>query len=185
MNKLYVYQNLINGKLYFGQTNQTLEERAGLDGIKYKECTRFYSAIKHYGWNNFTSYIIALCKTVEEMNSLEEYTIAKARETFGEENVYNLKSGGKNHFHSDESRKKMSEANTGKNHPMFGKHRTEETKRKISKARTGTTPSDETRRKMAEARTGKHRTEETKLKLSKIYKGKTWTIIDGKRVWSK
>lgn len=38
------------------------------------------------------------------------------------------------HHHSDETRRKISEARTGKNHPNFGKHLSEETRRKISEA---------------------------------------------------
>lgn len=43
--------------------------------------------------------------------------------------------------HTEESKQKMSEANKGKmsgeNHPFYGKHHTEETKQKISQARKG------------------------------------------------
>ena len=36
--------------------------------------------------------------------------------------------------HSEETRKKMSEANKGENNPMFGKHHSEETRKKMSEA---------------------------------------------------
>ena len=49
---------------------------------------------------------------------------------------------------------------------------------------------DETRQKMSEAKKGKKRkpfTEETRRKMSESlkgkFKGKTWKVIDGKRVW--
>ena len=35
MYKIYSYTNTIDGKVYFGQTNRTLEERAGNNGIQY------------------------------------------------------------------------------------------------------------------------------------------------------
>ena len=121
------------------------------------------------------------------MNELEEHAIAKARQELGIENVYNLKSGGLNHIHSDESRRKMSEARTGKTH-------SEETKKKMSDAKTGEnhpmfgkpginlgkTPSDETRRKMSEAHSG----ENNHMFGKPIHKNKTWSVINGKRVWS-
>lgn len=31
--------------------------------------------------------------------------------------------------------------------------------------------------------TGLHHSDETKKKLSKLWKGKTWKLVDGKRVW--
>ena len=39
--------------------------------------------------------------------------------------------------HSEETRKKMSEALKGENHPLYGKHRSEETRKKISEALKG------------------------------------------------
>ena len=178
MNKLYVYQNQVNGKVYFGQTNRTLEERAGSNGVQYKNCVRFYRAIQKYGWNSFTSYIIGLCKTVEEMNELEEHAIEKARQELGEENVYNLKSGGLNNIHSDETRRKMKEAKTGEKNPNYGKTMSEEQKLKLSEANTGEnhpnygkTLSDETKKKLSDAKIGKSLSEEHKRKMSEARTG--------------
>ena len=36
--------------------------------------------------------------------------------------------------HSDETRKKLSELTKGENHPMYGKHRSEETRKKMSES---------------------------------------------------
>ena len=52
---------------------------------------------------------------------------------------------------SDETRRKISEALKGENHPMHGKHFSEEHRRKISEAHKGLTHSEETRRKMSDA----------------------------------
>ena len=51
-----------------------------------------------------------------------------------------LHTTGKNHpyfgkHHSEEARRKISEAMKGNNHPNFGKHHSEESKRKMSEAR--------------------------------------------------
>ena len=43
--------------------------------------------------------------------------------------------------------------------------------------------SEEHRMKIAEAKKGKVRSEETKNKISKALKGKSWKLINGKRVW--
>ena len=53
---------------------------------------------------------------------------------------------------SKETRKKMSEAKKGENHPMFGKHLSEDTRKKMSEATKGKPHSEETKRKMSEAR---------------------------------
>jgi very-short-patch-repair endonuclease len=81
---------------------------------------------------------------------------------------------------SEETRRKLSEANKGKNHPFFGKHHTEEAKRKISEGHKGQIPwnkertgvfSEETRRKIGDAQKGKHHSEERKKKISDAHKG--------------
>lgn len=54
-----------------------------------------------------------------------------------------------------EESERQSKRMSGKNHPGYGKHQSEETKRKISETETGKTISEESRRKMSEYRTGR------------------------------
>lgn len=75
--------------------------------------------------------------------------------------------------HTEESRKKMSEAMKGENNPLFGKHHSEETRRKMSEAKKGEKNSF----------FGKHHTDKTRRKMSESHKGKHWKIVDGKRVF--
>ena len=63
---------------------------------------------------------------------------------------------------------------SGEKHPLFGKIHSEETRKKMSEAMSGKTYSEETRKKMSEAKLGKKNhffgkslSEETKEKLSK------------------
>lgn len=65
---------------------------------------------------------------------------------------------------SEDTRRKLSESKKGNNNPFYGKHHTAESRRKISEATKNI--SDETRRKLSESKNGKH-----------------WKIVDGKRVW--
>ena len=73
--------------------------------------------------------------------------------------------------HSEETRKKISEANKGENNPRFGKPSTFK----------GKHHSAETRNKMSESRKGKnhpffgkHHSEKTRRKMSKTHIGKHW-----------
>lgn len=88
--------------------------------------------------------------------------------------------------HTDKWKQEQSERMKGENHPMYGKHHSEETKRKISEARKNL--SDEARKNISDAakarctdewiermrkiNTGKKLTEEHKRKLSESNKGK-------------
>ena len=88
----------------------------------------------------------------------------------------------KGKHHSEESKKKMSEAKKGEKHPMYGKHLSEETRRKISEAEKGKLTgekhpfygkhhSEKTKKKISEAEKGKPRSEETKKKISEARRG--------------
>ena len=94
------------------------------------------------------------------------------------EKLKGRKSWNKGMKMSDEFKRKNSESHkglqSGEKNPMYGKHHTEEIKRKLSEARKeipspnkGKHLSEETKRKISEARKGKKCSEETVKKLSK------------------
>ena len=74
MYKVYKYTSPSN-KIYIGITSKTLNERAKYNGCGYKECKAFWRAIEKYGWENFTSEILAQELTEEEAKRLERYYI--------------------------------------------------------------------------------------------------------------
>ena len=57
---------------------------------------------------------------------------------------------------SEETRRKISEAKTGEKSHFYGKHHSEESKKKLSEALTGMTFSEEHKKKISESMTGKH-----------------------------
>lgn len=149
MYTIYKYTNKTNGKVYIGQTSQTLEERAQHNGRNYKSCTRFYNAIQKYGWESFEPEILEVVYTQEESWEREAYYI-NLYMSFDEEYGYNMckntlegpcESGRKiisekakerysdptnnpmyGKKHSEESKRKQSEIKRGKNNPMYGTH---------------------------------------------------------------
>lgn len=79
---------------------------------------------------------------------------------------------------------------TGKNNPNYGSHRTEESRRKMREVNRGERNpmygkhhSDETRKNISESQKANPLSEESRRKISEVGKGKTWKVIDGKRVW--
>lgn len=114
--KIYKYTNKINNKVYIGQTRQSIEERAQGKGWGYKKCPRFFSAIKHYGWENFTVEILHEGLEREEADALEKSYISYYRDKLNLS--YNIEDGGKSkgeHRNSDEVKHLISESMKGKN----------------------------------------------------------------------
>lgn len=179
---IYKTTNKINNKYYIGQ-----HRTEDIDDGYLGSGTVFQKALKKYGKDNFHREILEFADSPESLNELEKRYITM--EDIQSDNCYNQMSGGKNGFiFSSETKKKISEAIkgenngmygiTGENHPMYGKHRSEETKEKISYAHKGKHNSEEAKIKMSEARKGekhpmygKHHSEYTKRKISDSLKG--------------
>ena len=104
---VYKITNLLNGKVYVGQTQRTLDERINehLHGSLYID-----RIMQKYGRENFKDEIIEKCSTLEELNEREIFWIAKFNCKFP--NGYNFTDGGnqglKGYTWSKESRAKMS-----------------------------------------------------------------------------
>lgn len=146
---IYIHINKINNKRYIGQTCQNPEYRWN-HGEGYKGSPRFYSAIQHYGWDNFEHIVLYNDLSLDEANSLEEELIAKFHTTdpnYG----YNLENGGKNKSSNEETRKKQSEA------ALKRPTASEETKKKLSEVGLGLKRSEETKKKMSEAATNREK----------------------------
>ena len=89
---VYKYTSPSN-KIYIGITCQSLQQRAKYSGGGYKGCPHFERAIKKYGWENFTSEILAQELTEDEAKRLEKYYI-KLYDTKKKKKGYNISAGG-------------------------------------------------------------------------------------------
>lgn len=173
----FIYKTtcLVNGKIYIGQH----EGNIGDDYIG--SGTIFKRAVIKYGKENFKREILRECNTHHELRIWEYFYIKK----YKSQDIrigYNVADGDVNTkeynpVKSLEVRKKISETlkrkyangeidkskiiRTGVNHPMYGKHHSEESKRKNSESRKryaathkhplqGTHCSEETKRKISE-----------------------------------
>jgi hypothetical protein len=109
-----------------------------------------------YGKNDLVFSIIVGCDKLDLITT-EQYFIDSYKPYFnGRLKAFN--NGG---FKlTDKSRKNISDSMKGEKHPGFGKHRSEETKQKISKSKMGIvvnlgrTHSEETKRKISKTKTG-------------------------------
>ena len=160
---------------------------------------RIYSTNKRIKPPKDKSRIIFLKQNLTEQEAFkhEIYMIAVfGRKDLGTGILQNLTDGGEGgsgRVLSEETRRKLSDANRGKNHPNYGKTTSLETKAKMSASKKNM--SDETRKKMSEVKKGenhpfygkthspetkrkmsdakKNPSEETRRKISDAKKGKT------------
>lgn len=153
MGIIYKITNILNGKIYVGQTIQKLAKRIS-QHKSIKKKLGIDAAIAKYGWDNFTAEIIEECP-VEMLNEREIFWIAELNTKVP--NGYNLTDGGYGH----RGYKPTPEACANLSKALKGRKFSEEHKKNISKAKKGTTPHNK----------GKHLSEEQKSLLSELNTG--------------
>lgn len=152
---IYKIENKINGKIYIGQTKNSLNNRVA---NHFKNESFIGNALRKYGIQSFDVSIIDECSSKEILNEKEQYWIRFYN--CGAPLGYNLLPGGSYSIgfsgrqHSEESLRKMRELQSGENNGMYGRKHSEETRRKIGEAEKGFKHSDETKKKMSKTRTG-------------------------------
>lgn len=154
---IYKATNLVNGKVYIGQTTLTLHERM----LQHKkDSTRlrnkniaFYNAINKYGFENFNWCIIDEGRNRGDLDYKEHFWINFYRSYihFEDSNGYNMTLGGDG---------------------LYGYKPSEETIRKLIKARKGYKHSEETKMKLRKAHLGIPKTKKHRENLSKSRLGK-------------
>ncbi len=169
---VYIHTNKINNKKYVGITSQIPPEKRWDEGRGYYRNKHFTSAIKKYGWDNFEHEIVADELTASEAEAMERCLIQEYN-TMDQKYGYNLTSGGEvGKQYSEEARRNISLSLKGEKHPNYGKHHSEETKRKIAEGNRDKTVSEETRKKISEINKGRTYSEEYKQRMSEICKGR-------------
>lgn len=95
-----------DGRVYIGCTARTLEARAGDNGIRYKDATKFWKAIQEFGWENFKVDILETTEDAAEATRLEDKYISKYHSLDIHYGFNSSKSGGAKTL---ETRRKQSE----------------------------------------------------------------------------
>lgn len=125
---IYKIENLLDGKIYVGQTINHLErERFHFYSLKgkYHHNEHLQNAYNKNGRENFKYTILSWAKSKEELDYQEKYFISKYN-TLNRKNGYNFKNGGGNGAPHQETREKISKLakerfKDPKNNPMYGK----------------------------------------------------------------
>ena len=134
---IYHITHIETGEKYVGQTTNKLSTRWLSHCRPNSYCVRLSRAIQKHGKDAFEIAVLEVCETIDQLNEREIYWI-KELNTLSP-NGYNLNSGGKNGFHSEETKLKMS---------LSHKNISDETRKKLSVAVIGKRHSEESKAKM-------------------------------------
>lgn len=190
---IYKITNLINHKIYVGQTQQELAQR-WREHCCYKASPKMLisKAIQKYGKENFTIEILAIAENLEHLNILEVNFISELN-ALNPKIGYNRRSGGQNYIMQESTKEKIRQANLGKKaseetkakmsesqkkrpprtkeqcnairERLLGSKHTQERIENMKKARVNFKPSEEHKRKNSEKMKGVPKSEETKAKM--------------------
>lgn len=155
---LYEVKNTMDNTIYIGKTNNI--KRRWRTHRNNSENILLNRAIKKYGYEHFSFRVIKSFYSEEECYNQEKILIEQLRNSG--ENLYNIAEGGKGIF-------------SGTNHYLYGKHHSDESKRKMSESHKGKILTQEHKNKISQSCKGNFHTEEIKNKISNSKIGKKLT----------
>lgn len=134
---IYKITNILNNKIYIGQTTQKFNKRISQHKRDSKHRNSYlYNSIKKYGFDKFEFKILEECSNIEKLN-IREIWFIKTYKTQNRNIGYNIHSGGRNYTIPDDEKKKRSERQKGEKSYWYGKKQSEETKKKKSESSMG------------------------------------------------
>lgn len=167
---VYCWRNLVNGKVYVGQSVSVLARKQAHNsmlrrGVHFNK--HLQSSWDKYGKDSFTWELLVECAE-DELDAQECYFLEKLNALDADKGYNHWSGGHTNRRHSDETKRKISEANRRR---VW----TQAQKDAQSLRASGHVVSEEARRKMREAATGRHHSKSACEKMSRDRTGRAWT----------
>lgn len=132
---IYLVTNIINGKQYVGQTQNSASVRWSQhkhQALKKDSSSVLAAAIRKYGPENFKVSILKTCASIEELNVSEIGLISSLNSLAP--HGYNLDSGGSNKIMHESTKQKLSAAKLGKSNGPFSKEHRDAISKALKKA---------------------------------------------------
>lgn len=162
---IYKIENLINGKLYIGQTTRSIESRF----LSHSQGDMIIGrAIRKYGIQSFKISVIDNAIDKQVLNEKEKYWIKKLNSL--SPNGYNISIGGFGGNLGELVNKKISDYQKINGNGFKNKRHSDETKERMRLAQLGKKQSEETVNKRISKVIGRKNTEETKEKMRHPHK---------------
>lgn len=141
-----------DGRVYVGATARPLCSRWN-NGNGYRFCKSLWEQIKAHGWDKIEKRVLADGLTKEEASALEQKAIAEYK-SFDAEHGFNRELGGVNDkkIIPPSVREKMRQSCVGTKNHNYGKHFSEDHKRKLAESNSNQKRSKETCEKIGEAK---------------------------------
>ena len=144
---IYKITNLINGKLYIGQTQDFYYRFYQHRKNKTKK-TAIANAFRKYGFENFEIEILEHHLSLDNLNEREEFWIEKTCSYLSGigYNMLRYANTTRGYLHKDETKAKIAktkadrDSQRGENNPFYGRKHTQETLDKIAKANSRPQP---------------------------------------------
>jgi group I intron endonuclease len=163
---IYKITNVINGKVYVGQTNERRVQRRWKRHISALKNDAHHNQHLQSSWNKYgeQSFKFEVIEPFDselnfDIDNLERYWI-KHFDSMNPDKGYNLESGGNlQKIVSSETKEKISKS-------LMGRVISQEHRKKVSVAKTGVPLPEETKLKISATKTGKSLSEEHKAKIS-------------------
>lgn len=171
--KVYCHINRTNGKKYFGITSQNVKSR-WVKGKGYMHNEHLQKAFKKYGWDGF-DHIVIYQGCSKKVAELIEEDLIETFQTQDPNKGYNIRAGGNAGKHTEESKRKMSEAKKRQYADPIYRKRLSECHKGITPHNKGVPMSDEQKKKVSEAKKGipneKNRRKVICVELGKTFSG--------------
>ena len=180
---IYMVKNLINGKIYFGKTIHNFDIRYKRNILKNTHNEHLKNSIEKYGVENFEiNKEFDVAYTEDDLWDLEDMYICLYN-TLDKRYGYNKKRSGSKHKGngrmSEESRRKISEAQKRRYEDPKARQKISEVTRGEKNPNYGKKMSEEQKQKISKTKTGQKHTEEAKGRISEMQKIKVVCIETG------